>query len=502
MSAIQETTAGESAAVEDDRVPRPVWLIAVIFTAIELVVSDRFGFQQDELYFLVASHHLAFGYVDQPPLAVLMARTTDIFGVNPTAIRIAPALAGGAIVVIAARLAALFGAGRAGRVLAALATACAPVLLAAVHVGNTTPYDLLAWAVVTWCVATALLRDRPRWWAGAGLAAGIGLENEYLVVLLVLAIVIGILATSAYRHVLATAWPWTGGVIALAIWMPNLLWQFANGWPQLTMANALHQQNTTVGDYIAGLPGQLLYAGYPGIPLAVAGVIRLWRTAELRFFAVAVTLVVVYVVAWVPGKVYYADGMLPVVLAAGAVPTERWLSSEGHRTRRLRGLGAGTAVFAVVSLLTALPVVPVAVVHKTPATANVTDSIGWPQLTADVAAEDQALTRAGAPPTSIYTIAYAEAAALDTFGGHDDLPPVISAHNSFWLWGPGDASDRTVLVVDALNQVKPYFGSCRVLTVYNPPYQVKSDWNDIAISVCTGPSGSWRTLWPRLKHYD
>jgi hypothetical protein len=79
-----------------------------------------------ELYFLVASHHLASGYVDQPPLAVLMARTTDIFGVNPTAIRIIPALAGATIVVVAARIAALSGASPAGRVRAALAMGTAP----------------------------------------------------------------------------------------------------------------------------------------------------------------------------------------------------------------------------------------------------------------------------------------------------------------------------------------------------------------------------------------
>ena len=63
----------------------------------------------------MASRHLAFGYVDQPPLAVLLARTTDNFGTNPTAIRILPALAAGVNIVIAARLAALFGAGRTGR---------------------------------------------------------------------------------------------------------------------------------------------------------------------------------------------------------------------------------------------------------------------------------------------------------------------------------------------------------------------------------------------------
>src|SRR5215467_899268 len=199
----------------DDRVPRLVWLIAAVFSAVELAVSGLYGFQQDELYFLVASHHLAFGYVDQPPLAVLLARTTDIFGTNPTAIRILPALAAGVIIVSAARLAGLFGAGRGGRVLAALGTACAGVLMGACHIGNTTPYDLLAWAVVLLCVATALLRDRPRWWLGAGAAAGVGLENEYLIATLIGALVIGILLTSAHRRVLATPWPWLGGVVAL-----------------------------------------------------------------------------------------------------------------------------------------------------------------------------------------------------------------------------------------------------------------------------------------------
>jgi len=98
-----------------DRVPVLAWVIAAVFVAVELAVSDRYGFLQDELYFIVAGRHLAFGYVDQPPLAPLLTRITDVFGVSPTPIRIVPALAGGAVVVMAARFAALFGAGRFGR---------------------------------------------------------------------------------------------------------------------------------------------------------------------------------------------------------------------------------------------------------------------------------------------------------------------------------------------------------------------------------------------------
>ena len=506
MSSMRSTAADVPgtvrAIIHDDRIPLAAWLIAAAYIILELAVSSRYGFQQDELYFLVASHHLAFGYVDQPPLAVLLARTSDVLGVNPAAIRILPALAGGAIVVLAARLAALLGGGRAARVVAALAVGIAPVFLAAMHVGNTTPYDLLAWTAVTVCAATALLRDRPRWWLGAGVAAGIGIEDEYLILTLLAALVIGILATSAHRGVMATRWPWLGGIIALVIWLPNLAWQFASGWPQLTMASALHQQNTSAADYIGGLPAQLIYAGLLGIPLLIAGLIKLWRTAQLRFLGVAATLILIYVLAWIPGKVYYADGILPVILAAGSVSAEGWIAKARRPRARQVAIGilalAGTAIIVP----STLPVLPIASLHSVSSDTAVADSVGWPQLTADVAAQDEALTRAGQPPTSVFTGAYAEAGALDVFGGSYHLPPVISGHNSFWLWGPGEASDTTVLYVDAAAQLKPYFANCRQLAVYNPPAQVKNDWNNLSIGVCTGPSGSWKTLWPHMKHYD
>ena len=505
ISLSKPTAAVSQPSRSADRVPALAWLIAAAFVAVELAFSDRYGFMQDELYFLVAAHHLSFGYVDQPPLAPLLTRITDILGVSPTAIRIAPALAGGATVVLTARQAALFGAERTGRMLAALAMACSWVLLGSDRVANTTPWDLLAWTVVVVCVTTALLRDRPRWWLGAGIAAGLGLQDDNIVILLLAFLAVGILC-SAQRPVLRTWWPWLGSAIALIIWTPDLIWQATHGWPQLAMSAALHRENDSAGAYLGGVPDQLIDAGILVSPLVVAGFIRLWRTTELRFLAIATALVVIYVLTWVPGKAYYTDGLAPAVLAAGAAAAESW-AARGHRPRVRSGLlVAAPVIDLAVAAFLVFPVLPVTDVHKLPVgvqqTSQVGDTVGWPQLTAAVAAQDAALIRSGGRPTSIFAGYYGEAAAVQVLGGDDHLPPVLSGQNAYWMWGPGGASDRIVLAVDALGQLRPYFASCRLLTTYYAPYNVDNNWTDLQIGVCTGPVASWRAIWPHLKRYE
>jgi 4-amino-4-deoxy-L-arabinose transferase-like glycosyltransferase len=504
-------TAGELApeaagppASRTDRLPRLVWLIAAAFVAVELAVSARYGFMQDELYFIDIGRHPAFGYVDQPPLMPLVDRATGIFGLHPTVIRLIPALAGGAVVLTAARFAALFDAGRRGQILAALAMACAPILIGADHIANTTPIELLAWALVLLCVTTALLRDRPRWWLGAGAAAGFGLEDNYLMVTLLIALLAGI-SCSKYRPALRGRWPWLGVGIAAVIWSPNLIWQVTHGWPQLAMSSALHEENSSGASYAGAVPAQFIYLGLLVAPLVVAGFVVLWRRPELRFLAITACIVFGYVLAWVPGKPYYADGLAPVILAAGALASERWLA-RGRRPRaRWTLLVAAPLVMIALILPLELPLLPVGDVHSLPASSqansNLGDSIGFPQLAQVIAAQDAHLVRAGQAPTSIFTGFYGEAAAVSVFEAGHRLPPVLSGNNAYWMWGPGRASDRTVLVVDALGTLKPYFGRCRLLITYHAPYQVKNDWTNIPVGVCTGPRASWKTLWPRLKFY-
>lgn len=194
----------------------------------------------------------------------------------------------------------------------------------------------------------------------------------------------------------------------------------------------------SAGDYAAGLPTQLLNAGLLVTPVLIAGFVRLWRARELRFIAVAATLVFVYVLAWIPGKAYYTDGMAPAVLAAGSAAAERWAAS-GRRQRPRAALLLAAPLLGLLILPDALPIMPVGDVHTLPATAqhssDLGDTIGWPQFTRAVAAQDAMLATTGHPPTAVFTGYYGEAAALRVLGGR------------------------------------------------------------------TGPAAGWRALWPRLRHY-
>ena len=252
-----------------------VWLTGAAFVAVEMAVSARYGFYSDELYFLAAGRHLAFGYVDQPPLVPLLTRvSTIVFGDSLSALRVLPAIAGGALVVIAGLIARLLGGGRAASLLTALAVGCAPVTLMAAHFATTTIYDLLSWSALLALTLAAVLRHRPKLWLAAGAVTGVALENNNLILLLVAALLCGLVMTRRWE-VLRTPWLLAGAALALALWAPYLAWQATHGWPELTVARALQILHSSAQDHITVVPAELAYLGLVALPLAVVGATRL-----------------------------------------------------------------------------------------------------------------------------------------------------------------------------------------------------------------------------------
>ena len=481
-------------------VPRPVLLVAGLMVVGLLAVSGAYGFHGDEMYFVVAGQHPAFGYVDQPPLTPLLsAASVAFFGVSPTAVRLLPALEMGLIVILIALMARDLGGSQRAQILAAI-TAALSGYLGAGHLDTTTDPDLLAWAIVLWLLVKLLAGADRRLWLAVGLVTGIGLENKDTLLFLGAGLAVGLVLARRW-DVVRSPWAWAAIGIALLLWAPNLAWQAANGWPQLTMAQAISQYASDNRGQI--VPLLWLFTGPLLFPVSLAGLIWVLRAkaaAPWRAIGIA-ALVALALVVISGGKAYYVIGTAPLFIAAGAMSLDRWLTRGHFRIKAGSFTTAAVLSGALIAYLT-LPILPLATYAASSLPATVPDTaneIGWPQFVATVENVVAALPADQRAHAVILTNDYSEASPLELLG--TGLPPIYSGHNSFWDWGPPPA-DRTVVV--HVGDWRPadwsqFFVGCHVVAHIDNGLGINNGEQGTAVSVCTGLRAPWSTLWPSLR---
>jgi hypothetical protein len=302
--------------------------------------------------------------------------------------------------------------------------------------------------------------------------------------------------------VLRSPWPWAAAGIALLIWAPNLAWQATHGLPQLTMAHVIAGSG---GANRAQLVAVLwLFAGPFLFPVAVAGwAWMLWAKAAAPWRAIGIAALVMLVIVVVSGgKGYYAVGISPPFMAAGAMLLDRWLSRGRSGMRAVSFVAAAAASGALVVYLT-LPILPLATYARTSLPTQVTDTaeqVGWPQLVATVQRVVAAMPAQERAHAVILTDNYGEAGALTLLG--QGLPPVYSGHNGFWYWGPPPAGRTVVVHVGDWTPAdwRPFFADSRVVAHIDNGLGIANQEQGQAISVSSGLREPWTAIWPRLRH--
>ena len=479
---------------------RRVWFVGGGVAALLVATSNGYGYHRDELYFVATGQHLAWGYPDQPPLVALVARLmSELAPGSLAALRFPSALVAMTVVLVTGLLARELGAGRGAQLLAAASMAVASVLLGGAHLLHTTTFDLLAWPVVLWLVLRVLRTGNQRLWLLVGMAAGVGLLNKMLVAFLMAALVAGI-AIAGPRRSFASPWLWLGGVIALVLWSPYLIWQAQHGWPQLDVAsNIAGGGSGTSAPRALFVPYQLGLVSPFLAPVWVAGLVRLFRDPALRWCRAVgwayLLLLVVYVVTG--GKPYYLAGMFPVLLAAGAQPAVDWLRRGRVRLRRA-AVAAAFALSAPAVIVT-LPVVPVADLHRTPIADwnfDAGEQVGWPNMVAQIAG-----VYSTAPPGAVVIGQnYGEAGAVDRYGRTLGLPLAYSGHNAYWYWGPPPDSATTAVAIgferDFLERA---FREVELALSLDNGRGIDNDEQDAPVWICSGRRASWDKLWPMFR---
>jgi Dolichyl-phosphate-mannose-protein mannosyltransferase len=513
---------GEIRAVNRKYASEPA--LIVLFSAVALLVhlmtNGRYGYFRDELYYIACAHHSAFGYVDQPPLSILLLRLSEAFlGDSLFAIRLLPAIAGAAMVALTGAIAREVG-GRAWAVaLACAATLCALFYLAVGNFFSMNAFEPLFWMGAVYLLIRIINGGSPTLWLWLGVVLGLGLENKHSTAFFAAGILVALLLTPE-RRIFREKWIWFGGVIAFVIALPNILWQALHHWPTYELLSNIAHSNKNVALSPAQFIAQQAVFMNPGtLPLWLAGLFWLFGSRDGRRYRVIGIIYLVTLAEFIVlhGKSYYLAPAYPMLFAAGGVAVERIFAAplKWIKPVFLAAILAMGALFAplVVPILPPDKLVaymrtirfqpPRTETSHTAALPQIfADQFGWEQMVGSVAHVYHHLRPEDEKRAVIFCQNYGEAGAIDFLGPKLGLPPAISGHQNYFIWGPRDWTGEVVLVLDTNDDdERELFASVQDLgqIVSNPwamPFERR-----VHIFLCRDLKVSVQELWPRVKNW-
>ncbi|EID53118.1 ArnT family glycosyltransferase [Saccharomonospora xinjiangensis] len=477
----------------------PVCLVAGAAMVVLLAFGNRYGYHGDELYFIAAGRHLDWGYADQPPLLPLLALLMDsLFPDSVLAFRLPAVLFTGAGIVVAGLTARELGGGTRAQVMAAGAYACSPFLLAgAGHILATHMVDAFLWTVVVWLVVRWVRVRDDRVLFAAALVTAIDLQVKFLIPVFWAVVVVSALLLGP-RDLVRRPLLWAGGAVAAAACVPTLVWQAANGWPQLEMNRIVAGEVSYAGGRVTFLPMALEQAGYGvGAVLVVLGVWWLLRSPRLRAYRfLGLTVLGVTAVFWASsGRPYYVGGMFALCFAASAVELDRVLTS---RWRPAVALAYAVSALVAVSWLPVKPISAYAGQPYDPMNMEL-EEFGWPQVAESVASAYAALPQEQRAATTIVTETYWQAAAIEKF--EPGLPEAHSGGRGYWYFGsPPEDAPLTLFVGGSRDRLEEYFGRVRLIGTVDNGHEVNNDNQGAPIWLCEERGATWAELWPSFRH--
>ncbi|MGC1907649.1 MAG: glycosyltransferase family 39 protein [Candidatus Acidiferrum sp.] len=504
-------------------------IVAATYFAAHLCTATRYGYFRDALYYLACSEHLDWGYIDQPPLIAVVAwLARHTFGTSLRALLLWPVLAGCGRIILVAAFARELGGKRYGAALAAVLAAVPAVWIVIDHQFAMNAFEPLFWTGCAFVLLRMIRTGDARLWLAFGAIGGLGLENKYSMGFFAAALLLGLLLT-AQRRLLWTPWLLAGGGVALLIFLPNLVWNIHRHWPFFELMRNIRASGRDVAlPAPAYLGQQALMMGLQTLPFWLAGLGFYFfsrRATAYRVFGWAFALTVAFFLV-MHGKDYYSAPAYPVMLAAGAVVTERFFDSARFATRsKLRTIfrGATFRVLVAMSLVMTLLVLPVLPVDKFIALQKwigvepsrteknqfgaalpqyYADEFGWPEMVEQVARVYHSLPPAQQAKTAIYTENYGEAGAIDFFGARYGLPKAICAHQNYFLWGPREYTGEIMILVGSqhIEEARGHFASVEVVAKLDNPYAMPHENRPILLA--RGLKGNLQQSWARLKNWD
>lgn len=524
METLLTGTANEAARPASDST-RGDWVllggVSFLLFFVHMLVSKRYGYFVDELYYLACSHHLDWGYVDQSPLIAVVTWLERVtFGDSLPALRFLPALAAGSKVLLTGLIARELGARR-----YAIALACVVVIVAPLYLGidsllTMNTFEPCIWMACVLIVLKIFNGASPKLWLLLGAVAGIGLQNKHSTLLFGFGLFIGLLLTKQRRH-FTQPWIWLGGLIAFLIFLPNLVWEIHRSFPTIELLrNVQASGRNTELSWVVFILTQAFIMHPLSAPLWIAGLWYLLRDRNGTGLRVLgwTFLIILFCMLVLHGRIYYMAPAYPMLFAAGAVAFQNWV--ERHSWSWLKSAyivsllvtGAVLAPFAYFPMLTVDQYIAYSkLLHLAPPKLEnheqgplpqlYADQFGWKEMAQVVADAYFKLPPGEREQCAIFGQNYGQAGAIDFFGAKMGLPSALSGHQNYYYWGArGYTGECMIVMGDRYEVLSDKFDRVeKVGTVFHPlsmPYQ------HFDVYLCRRPRfGTLPQVWSKLKNW-
>ena len=491
---------------------RFLYLLALIkFTLPFFLQSPVYEPHRDEFLYLAEGNHLAFGFMEVPPLLSVFAWLTQHLGMNMFWIKFWPSLIGSLNLILIGKTTIAQG----GRYFALFLLFCCfffTVFLRVHFLFQPNALEVLFYSVIAYGLFQFIKTGKNNWLYVTALGAGFGMLSKYSVAFYLVSLVPAILLTKQRTLFLNRHFYYALG-LALLIFLPNLIWQYEFHFPVIYHMQELKSTQLQYVPPTNFLIDQLLMF-LPCVYIWIAGFFYLIFNPKGRpfIFLCWAYLGVILLLLWFHGKNYYALGLYPVLFGFGCVAIENWASGRRYFLRYV--YSTFTLLLGIYFIFVGLPVMKpenlVAYYEKIhakgkgilrwedqrdhPLPQDFADMLGWEEMAQKAAVAYQSLNSSQQAQTIIFCDNYGMAGAVNYYRKKYHLPEAYSDNASFLYWIPDSLHFKNLVLLESdPDEMKhdfiKHFSTAAIVDSVTSPYAREKG---TAIMLLTGADDEFR----------
>ncbi len=444
---------------------RMLLLLAIIKFILPFILQNNYyQLHRDEYLYLAEGHHLAWGYLEVPPLLSVFAWLSNALGGSMFWVKFWPNLFGSFTIIFVGRIIISLGGKNFALLLGALPF-IAGGYMRLFYLLHPNFLDVFFWTLMAFSIIRYLQSSNNKWLYLFGISVGLGLLSKYSSAFYAASIVAGLL-TTRQRKIFSNKHLYFALLLAFIIFLPNLLWQYNHNFPIVTHMQELQEEQLQFISPFNFIVAQLMM-NLPFIFIWISGllfVVISEKGKQFRLFAWAYIAVIILLLI-LHGKDYYALGAYPVLFAFGGFYLEKVTAIRFKWTRYV--MIAVPIILCIIAMPLIMPVAKpaaLAAYYKKmgmdkdgamrwedqqfhPLPQDFADMIGWREMAQQLAKNWHTLTPEQQKNTIIYARGYFTAGSLNYYGPSLQLPEVYSDNANFLFWMPEKYHLKNLLLV-------------------------------------------------------